>query len=177
MNFYAVLHFRVMKEERIVTCKNRYTGKTVEVPSSQLRFRPSAYGVLIEGDNVLLNPQWDGFDLPGGGVDLGETVEAGLIREFKEETGLDVDKDKLLHVQDDFFTSSIRSDLHFHSLLYYFSCKNPRGEVTDAFFEPYEKEYMQTARWIPLSDIDSLKFYSPVDCPAIIRMAAEGKGL
>ena len=30
------------------------------------------------------------LDLPGGFVDMGETVEQGMIREIKEETGLDV---------------------------------------------------------------------------------------
>ena len=33
--------------------------------------------------------------LPGGGVDKGETVKEGLIREIKEETNLDIDPDKV----------------------------------------------------------------------------------
>ena len=32
------------------------------------------------------------LDLPGGFVDMGETVEQGMIREIKEETGLDVEE-------------------------------------------------------------------------------------
>ena len=35
-------------------------------------------------------PRMGAWSLPGGAQDLGETVKEGLIREVKEETGLDV---------------------------------------------------------------------------------------
>ncbi|MDB5177919.1 MAG: hypothetical protein JWO61_302 [Candidatus Saccharibacteria bacterium] len=34
-------------------------------------------------------------DLPGGDIEKGETFETGLVREIKEETGLDVDESAL----------------------------------------------------------------------------------
>lgn len=66
-----------------------------------------AYGVLIEEGQVALvrssNPKhtpslwW----LPGGGIDFGEAPEDTLIREFLEETGLEVHQPELLDVTSD----------------------------------------------------------------------------
>jgi 8-oxo-dGTP diphosphatase len=56
---------------------------------------PSCHALIRSGDRVLLvqraRPPFQGYwGLPGGGVELGETVEAALRREVREETGLDV---------------------------------------------------------------------------------------
>ncbi len=46
-----------------------------------------------------LNPPFkDKFALPGGFVEIGETVEAATLREAKEETGLEIELIKLLGV-------------------------------------------------------------------------------
>ena len=51
-------------------------------------------GILVEDGKVLLvkevlreRSRWN---LPGGSLEPGETIEAGLIRELREETGLAV---------------------------------------------------------------------------------------
>ena len=61
--------------------------------SRKARKRPlSAKAVVVTGKKVLLLKQSDGsWDLPGGKLDRGETVNAGLLREVWEETRVRVD--------------------------------------------------------------------------------------
>ncbi|WP_433472873.1 NUDIX domain-containing protein [Spirillospora sp. CA-142024] len=61
-------------------------------------------GVVIEGGRILLLDQDTGagrsWSLPGGTVEEGEPLAEALVREMREETGLDVETGRLLYVCD-----------------------------------------------------------------------------
>ena len=66
--------------------------------------RLAAYAVIVDGEQILL-AWWNGegrgepgWSMPGGGVDLPETTEQGVVREVREETGFDVELTGLLTV-------------------------------------------------------------------------------
>ena len=61
----------------------KYTGKT---STAIIPYEPNKI-LLIKRNTVPFKGYWA---LPGGRVDSGETVEQTIIREVKEETGLDV---------------------------------------------------------------------------------------
>ena len=59
-------------------------------------------GILIEDGKILIVKQrvdgTRGWSLPGGKLERGETLEQAVVRELKEETGLDVSAGPMLYV-------------------------------------------------------------------------------
>ncbi len=91
--------------------------------------------VLIERKNF---PQ--GLAIPGGFVEIGETVEQTVVREMKEETGLDVEIIRLLGVYSD-----PDRDPRFHTASVVFVCK--------AYGEPEGRDDAKIAKIFRLEEI------------------------
>lgn len=62
-------------------------------------------GILINNDKILLQKPVndDGNSLSGGHVAFGETSDITLVREFKEEIGVDIKIDRLMMIGENFF--------------------------------------------------------------------------
>lgn len=63
-------------------------------------FRIGVYALIFDKEHVLLahRRDIDWWNLPGGGMEIGETVEEAVSREVKEETGLEVQVERLVGV-------------------------------------------------------------------------------
>jgi 8-oxo-dGTP diphosphatase len=156
---------------KTVICRD-IDGNEYEVPIAKLIWRPSVYGIVIKDNSVLLSKQFGArFDLPGGGLDLGETPEAGVIREVKEETGIEITNPKFIGVESSFFQSAHADNKSYQSILLYFSCEYVGGALSVEGFDEYEKEYAELAQWIPLEQIQSLEIASTVDYRPFIARA------
>ncbi len=85
-------------------------------------FLVRACGILIHAGAVLAQEGDDGrggrgYALPGGHLEFGETLAMCLSREVYEESGLNVEAEKLVYVHENFYTLR---DVTTHEIGFYF---------------------------------------------------------
>jgi len=125
--------------------------------------------VILDGNRVLLiqrgqEPLKGEWSLPGGAVEIGETLEAALAREVREETSLDVIVGPLVDVLD-----SIRRDAdgraEYHYIIIDYACRVRSGTPTAA--RPGTDA--ADVRWVLVDDLDRYRLTDTAI--AVIRKA------
>lgn len=137
--------------DRFIECATLHGGRSRH-PAADFRFRPAAYGIASRDGLLLLGRsaftgQWD---LPGGGVEPWETIEEGLVREFREETGVEPLHPRLFRVTESFFSIFGRP---YHSLRFYYLVDLPE----DARLSPDPHE-LTSLEWVALDSCDPKDF-------------------
>jgi 8-oxo-dGTP diphosphatase len=116
---------------------------------NQIRIRVA--GILVHDEKILLvRHEKNGqsyFLLPGGGMEFGETAGQALIREFKEEVGLDIEVGRLVLVQD-----SIPPNLHRQVLNMYFLVSTRHFEI-----KVTQDKVLKGADFFTLEDFSKMK--------------------
>jgi ADP-ribose pyrophosphatase YjhB (NUDIX family) len=143
-------------------------GQTHKVPISDLSWRPSAYGIVIENGKILLCPyKRGGYALPGGGLEIYENIGQAAEREVKEETGLDTEFVRLLDTRENFFCFE---HVHtYHSLLFFCEMKYLGGAISTAGFDDWEKEHALSAEWVDLDKLDEISVIGTVDWRIVVK--------
>lgn len=112
-------------------------------------------GVLIENDEILLIEHKKNdkkyWLVPGGGVDWGESTSEALVREFKEETNLDIEVEKFL-----FLSETIAPDKKKHVINLYFQIKKKKNSSEMILGD---EKNLADLRYVKKEEIENLKIY------------------
>jgi len=106
----------------LVTCDSIFENQVV-VEKEKLSFRASVYAIMIVDGKILLikNRSSGKYAFPGGGIEIGEPILDALVREVKEETGLNIKVESFFHFKEHFFYYD-PLDQAFHSFMVFYLC-------------------------------------------------------
>ena len=148
-----------LAELRGVLEKNGFHLKPLQQLPAFPEMPLATVGALIfnHRDEVLMirTHKWSNkWGIPGGKIKFGESSDAALRREIKEETDLRVKDIRFVLVQDCIHSREFYKDAHFVLLNYTARCtaKNPQVTLNDE-----GREF----RWLPLAAARKLKLNRP----------------
>jgi 8-oxo-dGTP diphosphatase len=116
--------------------------------------------VLVKRGKPPLAGQWS---VPGGVLEVGETLREGIVREVLEETGLKVEPLDLLGVFDRLMKDE-KGQVMYHYVLVDFLCQAVGGELQAA-------SDVDDARWHTPEEVAALPL--PKDTAEVVRMGVE----
>ena len=122
----------------------------------KIRPRVRVAGILIENERILLIEHSKNdkkyWLVPGGGVDWGESTAESLIREYKEETNLDIEVESFL-----FLSETIAPDKEKHVINLYFKVK--RKDTSKEDLKLGNEEMLTDLKFFEKEKIKNIKLY------------------
>ena len=126
-----------------------------------MKHRIRAAGIAINGDEILLLRVKDPYSgeywiPPGGGLESSDqSSKHALIREYKEETGLDVDVGELLFIRE--FLETSRDTYHVEL---FYQISRWEGELSLSNLDGLnDQSYIHAVEWVPLTQLASMKTF------------------
>ena len=142
----------------MIVCKNIYGEKKL-IPKEKIVFRPSAYAIIVNhGKMLLVNTRSTGkYFFPGGGIEVGESMEAALQREVKEETGLEIEIGELFQFREHFFYNDPEDEAYHVFAFVFIVAPKTMHLIDDHLVDDGEAE---KPRWVNIKNLKVEDFQS-----------------
>jgi 8-oxo-dGTP diphosphatase len=132
-------------------------------------FNIRVYGIWIHQNNILMSDERIGdfifTKFPGGGLEFGEGTKDCIIREWKEELGIDINVKRHYYTTDFFQASAFHAKDQVISIYYLvepISSVEIKTSTTKNNFH-FEGQSEESFRWISLSALDTNEVDLPID--------------
>ena len=133
------------------------------------RIRVSARAIVIDQDKILLNHFNNGayYNTPGGGIEEKENARMAVVREVREETGLEVEVGDLVFTLEYEPHNSGYIYGNGHHISFFFRCKLLGSnqlltpEIPD--FDPSNPEITSQPVWVPLVQLPEINLLPSVN--------------
>ncbi len=132
---------------------------------------PGVGVVAFNGARVLLvqrgkEPRRGAWSIPGGAIEVGETVRAAAVREFHEECGGEIELRDLVDVGEIFWRDA-EGKLQYHYVIVDFWAEWRDGEL-------HAKSDVMDARWVAPDEL--AQYDLPLWTRQVIEKAAQLRG-
>jgi ADP-ribose pyrophosphatase YjhB (NUDIX family) len=138
--------------------------------SAITRFNIRVYGLLINEINqvLIVHEQMNDFKFtkfPGGGLEFGEGILDCLTREFKEETGLDIEVVGHFYTTDFFQSSAFKPNDQLISVYYKVEAKSDWRKIKLNEHELFSGNRVERLRfeWVELDKLNPELLTFPID--------------
>tara|TARA_B100001167_G_C16760415_1_gene301057 strand:- start:1154 stop:1603 length:450 start_codon:yes stop_codon:yes gene_type:complete len=118
---------------------------------NQVYPEPTVGALILNNQNKILlvkSHKWinNKYSVPGGHVEIGESLSSAIIREVKEETGLDILPKRLFMIQECIKPDEFYKSKHF--IFFDFICVSKNDTIT------LDKNELQEYVWSNIEDIN-----------------------
>lgn len=126
--------------------------------NKKILWRISAYATVVKNGKVLCIMEYGArlWELPGGGIEVNESMRKGLVREFYEETGYTITPlDPVPYYVGENVYRHPREKKLFHFLFLVYRAKLSSAKQNKRIVNTVVQHEIQKIQWVPIARLNA----------------------
>ncbi|MCL2339130.1 MAG: NUDIX domain-containing protein [Proteobacteria bacterium] len=132
------------------------------VDSENMIMRIATKAIVIQNKKILIIPQFDGYDFPGGGLEKGEHPTECIRREVYEETGFEIRVDDLIGIYMTYYIKHSDGKAYNQVNIFYFA-EIIGGKLSCDHQTDWERNYQRCPEFVDFDTLKDMQFKLYID--------------